>query len=124
MRASAVNKYMERVTVTENRRNKRLYHIGDKFLVAVSTRIPSYEVMKCYKRNGQIKEIPNTVLVIYTYFTDEKGQFKDRYNITLKPSDYKDYQIINLDYLCEATPENERKLVAECIRLAVEDGAV
>ena len=115
---------MKRVTATENCGNKHLYHIGDKFLVTVSTRIPSYEVMKCYKRNGQIKEIPNTVLVIYTYFTDEKGQFKDRYNITLKPSDYRDYQIINLDFLREATPENERELVAECIRLAVEAGAI
>lgn len=124
MMERTINQYMERVTATENCGNKRLYYIGDRFLVIVSTYAPDPKIMGCFKRHGYIKEIPSMAFAVHTYYTDESGKCWERYNITLNPSDDGKHQVINPYFLREATPENERELVAECIHLAVEAGAI
>lgn len=119
-----MNDYMALVTSTETRGSRTLYHIGDRFIVdtvKVDADLKSEKsLMNMWKRAGWIKKALPSYISVQTYYTDECGQCWGYYNITEKPSDDGRRRVINFDYLREATPENERELVAECIRLMVE----
>lgn len=125
MATKTVNKYMALITSTEDRADgrRRLYHVGDRFTVEIATcehdLSRSSDLMNVWKKHGYIAASLPSHLSVSTYYTDEDGQCWGRYNITVKPSDDGRRQVINFDYLREATPKNEMELVAECIRLMV-----
>lgn len=119
-----MNDYMALVTSTETRGSRTLYHIGNRFTVEtvkVDADLKSKNsLMNLWKKAGMIKKTLPSYICISTFYTDECGRCWGRYNVTEKRSDDGRRMVINFDYLREATPENERELVAECIRLMVE----
>lgn len=125
MTANTVKKYMQYVTEIEERAEgrRRLYHIGDRFCVEVFTcqhdeRNP-HDLANIWKNNGYISAFLPTTFHVDTYYTDEAGNCWGKFNITVKPSEDGRRQVINFDYLKEATKENELELVAECVRLYI-----
>ncbi len=64
-----------------------------------------------------IDEVKDTHININTFYTNEKGECIGKYNITLRRKGTR--QVINFDYLLDATDKNIKLLVAECIRLYV-----
>lgn len=116
--------YMALVTSTETQGTRTLYHIGSRFIVE-TVKVEAdlkrkNSLMNLWKKAGVIKKTLPSYISISTYYTDECGVCFSRYNVTAKPRDDGRGMVINFDYLREATPENERELVAECIRLMVE----
>lgn len=127
MTANTVKKYMQYVTEIEERAGgrRRFYYVGDRFLVEVSIcehdpASPS-DLMNVWKKHGYITAVLPSHLSVSTYYTDEAGNCWGRYNITEKTSEDGKRRVVNFDYLKEATPENERELVAECIRLYIKE---
>lgn len=128
MTASEVEKYMAMVTSVKEQERRRTYYVGEKFFVDVFSiqhdLSDRHDMMNVWKRAGYISKVLATSLSVSTEYKDWSGLCTGDYNITLKRRDdgHAGY-VIDFDYLREATPENERELVAECIRLACMDGA-
>lgn len=122
MTTKTINKYMSLVTSTETQGTRFIYRIGNQFEVEVMPVTCDLEskssIMHTWKKYGYIKNPLPSYLAILTYYREKDG-WHGRYNITVKPSDDGRRQVLNFDYLREATSENERELVAECIRLMV-----
>lgn len=118
--------YMQFVTSTEKMSDTRTrYHVGDRFTIDV-TRCPAdlsnpYSLMNIWKKHGFIAAVLPSYLVVDTYYTDVKGNCWGYYNVTHKKSEDGHRMVIDFNYLREATPENERELVARCIRLSEMD---
>ena len=125
-----VGHYMKFVDYIEQQGNRRVYKVGDNFRVDVTTRKhdpkSKSDLINIWKKAGLIPEALPTTLHISTTYTDSKGNsYYGRYNIMEKsPSDGRLGRMINFDALREATPENEKELVAECIKQWVEAGHV
>lgn len=120
--------YLDLVTSIEKQGTRTLYHIGKNFIVEASRcecdlKSPR-ALMNIWKKRGYIAEALPSHIVIDTYYTDKEGNCWGLYNITEKNSEDGKRRVLNFDYLREATPENELELVAECIRLAAEAGAI
>lgn len=122
MTQKTIEKYMQLVTKTENPADTRtLYHVGDNFIVE-ATRVTAdlsrkNSLMNIWKESGYIHESLPSYIVISTYYTDGDGNCWGWYNVTEKLSEDKKRHVIDFDYLLEATEENERQLVTECIRM-------
>ena len=116
------------ITSTERQGMRTLYHVGSRFTVEATTvehdLSSARDLMNIWKKAGYISKALPSHIAIDTYYTDNDGNCWGYYNITVKPSDDGKRRVIDFDYLREATPENELELVAECIRLAVEDNAL
>lgn len=114
--------YMQFVTSTEKPSDTRTrYHVGDRFSIDVTRCAADLtdrnSLMNIWKKHGFISAVLPSYLVIDTYYTDMDGNYWGYYNVTHKMSEDGRRTVINFDYLMEATPENERYLVARCIRL-------
>lgn len=124
MTTKTVNKYLSLVTDIDHRTATRtIYQVGPCFAVEVTTHQhderDKNDLCNIWKKAGHIPAFLPSTLHISTYYTDEEGRCWGRYNIMVKPSEDGHRQAINFDYLREATPKNERELVAECVRLMV-----
>lgn len=122
MTKQTINKYFRFVTKIEDVADTRtMYHIGDRFIIEVSRIFPDLKnpdsLMNIWKKWGYIPAVLPSYLVVRTYFTDISGNCWGWYNITEKTSEGGKRRVIDFDYLLEATPENEKRLVAECIRM-------
>ena len=128
MKNATITKYMSKVTDIEEIGRHRVYHVGTSFTIEATTcehdLKSRYDLMNQWKKAGFIVQKLPTHISITSYYTDENGQCWGRYNIMHKKSEDGKRSVVNFDYLREATPENERELVAECIRLAVKDKAI
>lgn len=130
MTAEKINAYLSRVTSTEaeNDGRRRLYHVGPAFVVEVSICQHDLsnrrDLMHVWTQAGYIPTPLSTSLDVRTYYTDKAGNCWGWYNITERPSEDGRRMVIDFGYMREATPDHERELVAECIRLAVEAGAI
>lgn len=67
-----------------------------------------HDVANVWLRKGRVDRFMPTTLFVETYYTDDDGNQWGRFNPFIAG-----WQI-NFSRLCEATPENERALVAEC----------
>lgn len=127
MRDATIEKYLKYVTEVEKLADTRtLYHVGENFFVEVLTCPHDLDypgdLMNLWVKYGYIQEPLKTHIAVSTYyFIDDKCV--EKYNITIKRASNRPGYVLNFDYLREATPENEKELVAECIRLAVKDKA-
>lgn len=123
MLAQEINRYMSMVDSVDNPTpTRRCYHIGDRFTVeitAVSVDLANKnDLMNIWKKCGYISEVLPSWLSVNTCYTDNAGNSWGIYNIAEKRGGTRN--VINFDYIREATPENELELVAECIRLFCE----
>lgn len=120
MTAKTVNKYFRLITDTDHQSATRtIYHVGPRFLVdVVRCQAKDTNLMRAWVENGHIPEALPSYISINTHYLDEAGRWWCIYNITTKRDGARG--VIDFDYLREATPENERELVAECIRLFCE----
>lgn len=117
-----IGHYMKFITAdVEMQGGQRIYHVGDNFQISVVTvnHDPKcrYDLMHRWKSAGFVSKFMPTTLHISTYYTDAKGNCWGRYNIMEKNREDAPGRVVNFDYLREATPENEKELVAECIKL-------
>jgi hypothetical protein len=118
--------YMQFVTSIEPQGDYRtFYNVGERFSVEVSRCFPDlsdkHSTMNIWKKAGFIEKVLPSYLVVNTYYTDIDGNCWGYYNITTKPSEDGKREVIDFDYLLEATQENECYLVAQCIRLCEMD---
>lgn len=120
--------YLDLVTSIEKQGTRTLYHVGDRFTVETMTVTHDlkdrHDLMNLWKKGGFIQKALPTHIAIDTYYYDNEGNCWGKYNVTVKSSEDGKLRLLDMDYLREATPENELELVAECIRLAVEDNAL
>lgn len=72
---------------------------------------------KLWKKKGYIDRVLKTYWSIDVMATDKKGTW-GRYNPQVKLSEDDKRQIINFEWMFEATPENKKKLIEEVERLA------
>jgi hypothetical protein len=105
---------------------RKTYHIGDNFIVEVSTSKNDHSrhsLAKHWKKHGYTTKEFETWLNVSTYYYDEKGNCYGYYNPTVKIQIGKNFchPVIDFDYLLEATPENEKYLVCECIKAMLRD---
>ena len=128
MTNATINKYLSKVDRIEGSDTHKMYYIGPSFIVETSTVSHDlksrHDLMNIWKKSGAIEKKLPTHISVNTYYTDEAGNCWGRYNITVKESDDRKRLVIDFDYMREATPENGRELVAECIRLAAKAGAI
>lgn len=76
------------------------------------------DLMSRWVKRGYLPEFINEYLVVDTYFYDENGRCWGYYNPTEKRGGAG--RVIDFDWMLEATPENEARVVAECLRMAAE----
>ena len=128
MTARERERYLDLITSTEKQGTRTLYHVGDRFTVETMTVAHDlkdrHDLMNLWKKGGFIQKALATHIVIDTYYYDDEGNCWGKYNVTVKSSKDGKLRLLDMDYLREATPENELELVAECIKLAVEDNAL
>lgn len=72
---------------------------------------------KLWKRYGYIDRVLPTYWSIDVCATDDNGTW-GRYNPQIKLSEDGRRQVLNFDWMFEATPENKEKLITEVERLA------
>lgn len=77
-----------------------------------------YDMMSRWVKNGYLPEFIPERLHVDTYFYDEGGRCWGYYNPTEKRGGAG--RVIDFDWILEATPENEARVVAECLRMAAE----
>lgn len=70
-----------------------------------------------WKKHKFIDRVLETWWNLQVYVTNENGCF-GRYNPTVKLSEDGKRQVINFDWMLEATEENKQKLIDEVYRLA------
>lgn len=126
MTKTAINHYLQLVTMTEKESGARIYASSDgRFEIHVSCCTHDLEykndLMNLWKKAGFISEELPTHICIDTYYTDINNNCYGYYNITHKLSEDGKRTVINFDYLREWTEENIRELVAECVRLCEMD---
>lgn len=77
-----------------------------------------YDMMSRWVKNGYLPEFIPERLHVDTYFYDENGRCWGYYNPTEKRGGYG--RVLDFDWMLPATPENEARIVAECLRMAAE----
>lgn len=128
MRKATIDKYMQYVTKVGKLCNCKSYYIGDNFLVDVIVSKYDKNDRRCFVRKlvkeKKIPEFLETLIWIRTYYKDKDGNCLQRYNITQRKIKGKVGMEYDYAYFWEYTPENERELVAQCIRLYVRDNKI
>lgn len=76
------------------------------------------DLMRIWVDRGYLAKPIRRYLHVDTYFYDEDGRCCGYYNPTEKRGGLG--RVIDFDWMLEATPENESRLVAECLRMAAE----
>jgi hypothetical protein len=113
--------YLKLVTKTEKlARCRTRYYVGESFIIDVTrieTTTAKNDIMRIWEKAGYIKKVLPSRIHIDTYYTDTEGRCWSYYNITVKRSEDGTRRVIDFDYLLEATSENEKYLVDQCIRL-------
>ena len=98
------------------------YVNGGELVIEVRTvkadRKSKADLMSCWVKNGHLSEFIPEHLHVDTYFYDEDDRCWGYYNPTEKRGGYG--RSIDFDWILEATPENESRLVTECLRMAAE----
>lgn len=122
MKSTTIDKYLKYVNKIEQLAQTRwYYYVNNNFIIEVSVCEHNLsnpnDLMNIWKECNFIDEVKNTHIYINTYYTNEKGECIGKYNITTRSKGTR--QVINFDYLLEATEDNIKLLVAECIRLYV-----
>lgn len=116
-----MNRWTKLITKTETMGARRIYHVGERFQIEVITcehdKNNKHDMMNIWKKAGYIKDFLPTHLAVSTYYTDIDGNCWGYYNITEKRSDDGRRNVIDFDYMLEATEENEMYLVGQCIRM-------
>lgn len=121
MKATTQERYLKLVTSTEKQGTRTIYNIGDRFMVEVVHCPGDLENKKSnmnrWKNAGLIPAALPSYLVTHTYYTDTDGNCYGWYNVMEKLSEDGKRLVIDFDYMRAATEENERELVAQCIRM-------
>lgn len=81
-------------------------------------------IMTQWVKRGWLPEFIEKTLSVRTYYEDGEGNCWGRYNPQAKTEVNEDgnpYPGTDFDWVLEATPENERRLLEECERLMEED---
>lgn len=122
MKSTTIDKYLKYVNKIEQLAQTRwYYYVNNNFIIEVSICEHNLsnpnDLMNIWKKCGFIDEVKDTHININTFYTNEKGECIGKYNITLRRKGTR--QVINCDYLLDATDKNIKLLVAECIRLYV-----
>ncbi len=121
MNKQTINNYLSLVTSIEQKGTRTIYHVSDRFCVEVRKCCVNLKdknnVMRLWKKAGYISEVLPSFLSVETFFTDASGNCWGWYNVTEKRSSDGKRRVIDFDYLREATEDNEKELVAECIRM-------
>lgn len=122
MKSTTVGKYLKYVNKIEQlAQTQWCYYVNNNFIIKVSicehNLSNSNDLMNIWKKHGFIDEVKETHININTFYTNEKGECIGKYNITECRKDTR--QVIEIDYLLDATDKNIKLLVAECIRLYV-----
>lgn len=109
------------ITKKETAGTRRIYHVGERFQIEITTcehdRKNKHDMMNIWKKEGYIENFLATHLNVSTYYTDIGGRCWGYYNITEKLSEDGRRNVIDFDYILEATEENEMYLVGQCIRM-------
>lgn len=85
-------------------------------------------LMSLWKKHGWVEEWLPTYLCVDTEYVDDEGMAWRRFDPTITMEHYEEGTIehkvspngrtvIDFDWILEATPENEAKLIAECERM-------
>lgn len=127
MTTQNIDRYLSLVTGIENQGPRTIYHVGERFTVEATSckhhLSDKRDLMNLWKKAGYIPAVLPSHISITTCYTDEEGNCLDRYNVTHTDSEDGKRRVINFDFLREATPENERELVAHCIRMMLDGSA-
>lgn len=104
---------------------KRTYteHVnGGELVIEIRThkadRKNKHDSMRLWVKNGHLPEFIPESLHVDTYFYDEDGRCWGYYNPTEKRGGAG--RVLDFDWMLAATPENEQRIVAECLRMAAE----
>lgn len=73
---------------------------------------------KLWNKNGYIDRVLSTYWSIEVYVTDTEGSCWGKYNPQIKRSEDGKRNVINFEWMFEATEENKQKLINEVYRLA------
>lgn len=107
--------------------NRRFYR-SDRanFVVEISETTYTHDknsLMTLWVKHGWMPKFIETTLSVSTYYRDGEGNCWGIYNPQVKTgvNEYGNpYPQINFDWMLEATPGNEQRLLAECERLMIE----
>lgn len=95
------------------------YHVGAHFVVEIvlceHDRQNRYDLVNLWKRHGYTNRFYGTTAHVHTYYTDIDGICSGLYNVQELHRNGRAQ--VDFDYMCEATPENIKRLVSECIRM-------
>ena len=95
---------------------------GGELVIEIKThkadRKSKYDLMSRWVKNGHLPEFIPERLHVDTYFYDEDGHCWGYYNPTEKRGGVG--RVIDFEWMLAATPENEARIVAECLRMAAE----
>lgn len=81
-------------------------------------------LMTLWVKHGWMPRFFDRTLSVHTYYRDEEGNCHGVYNPQRKTrvDEFGNrHAEINFDWMLEATPENERRLLRECERLMLDD---
>lgn len=122
MKSTTIEKYLKYVNKIEQlAQTQWYYYVNNNFIIEVSICKHNLsnpnDLINIWKKCGFINKVKDTHININTFYTNEKGECIGKYNITLRRKGTR--QVINFDYLLDATDKNIKLLVAECIRLYV-----
>ena len=70
-----------------------------------------------WKKNGYIDRVLETYWCLNTYVTDTERNCYGRYNPQHKLSEDKKREVLNFDWMFEATDENKEKLLDEALKI-------
>lgn len=95
---------------------------GGELVIEIRTRKTDMrrrgDLMRTWVQRGHLAEPIKRYLQVDTYFYDENGRCWGYYNPTEKRGGLG--RVIDFEWMLEATPENEARIVAECLRMAAE----
>ena len=95
---------------------------GGELVIEIRThkadRRSKYDMMSRWVKNGHLPEFIPECLHVDTYFYDEDDRCWGYYNPTEKRGGAG--RVLDFDWMLAATPENEQRIVAECLRMAAE----
>lgn len=102
----------------------RQYESEDgRFIVCITTcahdKKNRHDLMHAWKKRGYVNRFMPTHLSVSTYYHEENGNCTGSYNPTCKTGGAG--YVLDFEWVLEATPENEMKLVEEADRMRREN---
>lgn len=94
----------------------RHYGNGHDLEVLVETVDGHSGVMRRWVRLGLLPKALDTWLSVSTFYTDGNGNCLGKFNPTVKPATDRIGLVYDPDWVLEATPENERRILEEIER--------